>query len=24
MAYENALKDPENINPQFKPDLAIS
>jgi len=24
MAYENALKDPENINPQFKPDLTIS
>ncbi|CDW79750.1 UNKNOWN [Stylonychia lemnae] len=24
MAYENAIKDPENINPQFKPDLTIS
>eukprot|EP00347_Sterkiella_histriomuscorum_P009348 403341558 len=24
MAYENAMKDPENINPQFKPDLSES
>lgn len=24
MAFERALKDPENINPQFRPDLSIS
>ena len=24
MTYENALKDPENVNPQFKPDLGLS
>jgi len=24
MAFENALKDPENINPSFKPNLGLS